>query len=109
VLEVSIDLLFILTNFLFLIILNNFVNYILAGVIDPDFQGTIKVVLFNHGQNPVTISKTDRIAQLIVEKYCKSTPIYQTEIDGVEESAVVVIPYIIKERGARGLGSTGIK
>jgi dUTPase len=67
------------------------------------------VVLFNHGTKTVSISKTDRIAQLILEKYCSPHPIYQTEVDGVKETAVVVIPYIIKERGARGLGSTGVK
>jgi dUTP pyrophosphatase len=78
-------------------------------VIDPDFEGTIKVVLFNHGKNPFSVSKTDRVAQLILEKFVMAEPVYNTDIEGVEERDVVVIPYIIKERGSKGLGSTGIK
>src|SRR4051812_35959739 len=39
----------------------------LAGVIDSDYRGEVKVVLVNHGREPVTIAKGDRIAQLIVQ------------------------------------------
>ena len=65
-----------------------------AGVVDPDYTGELKVILFNHGSEKFEIKKGDRIAQLILEK-CE-TPL----IDEVEE---------IKDtqRGTRGFGSSG--
>jgi dUTP pyrophosphatase len=65
-----------------------------AGVIDPDYTGEIKVVLFNHGDNDFEIKKGDRIAQLVLER-CETPPI--EEISIVEDT----------ERGSGGFGSTG--
>jgi dUTP pyrophosphatase len=65
-----------------------------AGVIDPDYTGEIKVVLFNHGTEDFEIKKGDRIAQLILER-CE-TPIIK-EIGLLEETL----------RGSDGFGSTG--
>lgn len=65
-----------------------------AGVIDPDYTGEIKVVLFNHGMNDFEIKKGDRIAQLVLER-CETPPI--EEISIVEDT----------ERGSGGFGSTG--
>jgi len=65
-----------------------------AGVIDPDYTGEIKVVLFNHGDKDFEVKKGDRIEQLVLEK-CDTPPI--EEISLVEET----------ERGSGGFGSTG--
>jgi dUTP pyrophosphatase len=65
-----------------------------AGVIDPDYTGEIKVVLFNHGDKDFEIKKGDRIAQLVLER-CETPPI--EEISIVEDT----------ERGSGGFGSTG--
>jgi len=65
-----------------------------AGVIDPDYTGEIKVVLFNHGTEDFEIKKGDRIAQLILER-CE-TPIIK-EIGLLDETL----------RGSDGFGSTG--
>ncbi len=65
-----------------------------AGVIDPDYTGEIKVVLFNHGEKDFEIKKGDRIAQLILERY-ETPPI--EEINIVEDT----------DRGSGGFGSTG--
>ena len=65
-----------------------------AGVIDPDYTGEIKVVLFNHGENDFEIKKGDRIAQLILER-CETPPI--EEISIIEDT----------DRGDGGFGSTG--
>ena len=65
-----------------------------AGVIDPDYTGEIKVVLFNHGMSDFEIKKGDRIAQLVLER-CETPPI--EEISIVEDT----------ERGSGGFGSTG--
>jgi dUTP pyrophosphatase len=44
-----------------------------AGVIDSDYRGEVKVLLFNHGDADFEISEGDRIAQLIIEKYTQTT------------------------------------
>jgi dUTP pyrophosphatase len=65
-----------------------------AGVIDSDYTGEIKVILFNHGENDFTIKTGDRIAQLIFEK------IFTEDLQEVDE-------LVKTERGAGGFGSTG--
>ena len=40
-----------------------------AGVIDRDYEGEIRVVLFNHGNRPFHIRQGYRVAQIIMEKY----------------------------------------
>ena len=65
-----------------------------AGVIDPDYTGEVKVVLFNHGDKVFEVKKGERIAQLILEK---------CETPGVEEIGVIEET----NRGAGGFGSTG--
>jgi dUTP pyrophosphatase len=39
----------------------------LAGVIDSDYRGEVKVVLVNHGAEPFAIARGDRVAQLLVQ------------------------------------------
>jgi len=65
-----------------------------AGVIDSDYTGEIKVVLYNLGKVPVTLNALDRIAQLVIEK------IDLPEIREVQELGETF-------RGAGGFGSTG--
>ena len=65
-----------------------------AGVIDSDYTGEVRVVLFNHGDRDFEVKKGDRIAQLILEK-C-DTPRVE-EIGFLEET----------DRGSGGFGSTG--
>ncbi len=41
-----------------------------AGVIDNDYRGTIKVLIFNIGQEPFHIRTGESHTQLILEKIC---------------------------------------
>ena len=64
------------------------------GTIDADYRGELKVIMQNAGDEPVTIRRGDRIAQLVFARY--ETP----AIEEVEELGA-------SERGAGGFGSTG--
>ena len=66
----------------------------MAGVIDSDYRGEIKVILINHGKAPVTFRKGDRIAQLVVTTYHADV---QEVMEELETTA----------RGEGGFGSTG--
>lgn len=67
-----------------------------AGVIDPDYRGSVGVILFNHSDVDFKIEINDRIAQLILEK------IAIAEVEEVESVNETI-------RGSNGYGSTGIK
>lgn len=43
--------------------------HVLAGVIDSDFRGSIKIVIFNLSDEDYQIKKDQRVAQIIIEKY----------------------------------------
>jgi dUTP diphosphatase len=66
----------------------------LAGVIDSDYRGEVKVVLVNHGTEPFRIAPGDRIAQILIQRvervlFARAADLAPTE------------------RGAGGFGSTG--
>ncbi|ELP89998.1 deoxyuridine 5'-triphosphate nucleotidohydrolase, putative [Entamoeba invadens IP1] len=65
-----------------------------AGVVDEDYRGEIKVILFNHSDVEFKGSKGDRIAQMVIERICKCPVV---EVDDLNET----------ERGSSGFGSTG--
>lgn len=67
-----------------------------AGVIDADYRGEVKVVLFNHSKKDFEIKKGDRIAQLVLEQIINAeiVEIQEAELEGTA-------------RGAGGFGSTG--
>jgi len=43
----------------------------LAGVIDSNYRGEYNLILFNTSQEPYSIKKGDKIAQLIIQKFEK--------------------------------------
>jgi dUTP pyrophosphatase len=83
---------------------------VLAGVIDPDYQGEIRVIISNPSQYRFTVDPGQRIAQLILEK-CSVLPVIDVSSDeftrafrddpslsgGTDENV----------RGEGGFGSTG--
>ncbi|NKQ55968.1 dUTP diphosphatase [Amycolatopsis sp. K13G38] len=65
------------------------------GTIDAGYRGEIRVCLINHDpREPITLSRGDRIAQLIVQRVETAEFV---EVAELEQS----------ERGAGGYGSTG--
>ena len=54
-----------------------------AGVVDSDYRGEIRVLLVNHGTEPVSFNKGDKIAQLIPERISEHLVV---ELDESEES-----------------------
>ncbi|WP_200901420.1 dUTP diphosphatase [Paenibacillus sp. DMB20] len=64
------------------------------GTIDADYRGEIKVLLINLGQEPFTIERNERIAQMVFQTVPK------VEFVQVEELSDTV-------RGAGGFGHTG--
>ena len=45
----------------------------LAGVIDSDYRGEVRVVLVNHGEAEFNIEPGDRIGQLVVQPVARAT------------------------------------
>jgi len=66
----------------------------LVGLIDSDYQGEIKVLLWNRGNDIVQIDHMDRIAQLVI------VPVVQAQFEIVQE-------FEQSQRGTGGFGSTG--
>ena len=64
-----------------------------VGVIDADYRGEIKVVLYNQSNKVQTIAPNERIAQIVI------TPFLQANFNEVEELDET-------ERGQGGFGST---
>jgi deoxyuridine 5'-triphosphate nucleotidohydrolase len=42
-----------------------------AGVIDADYRGEVKVLLFNFSDVDFTVKEGDRVAQLVLERVCQ--------------------------------------
>lgn len=65
------------------------------GTVDSDYRGEVSVVLINHGSEDFTVTRGDRIAQLIIAPVSHAR---LSEVDMLSETA----------RGAGGYGSTGV-
>jgi dUTP pyrophosphatase len=64
------------------------------GTIDADYRGEVCVVLINHGREPFTIARGDRVAQLLI------SPVAHVQIQVVAELDTTA-------RGEGGFGHTG--
>lgn len=47
---------------------NKFGIMVLAGTIDEDYRGEIRVILFNSGVHPFEVKKGDRIVQMLIDE-----------------------------------------
>lgn len=64
------------------------------GTIDSDYRGEIRILLINHGPDPVKISRGDRIAQMIISSAVRAK---WEEVQELPDT----------DRGAGGFGHTG--
>ena len=65
------------------------------GTIDADYRGEIQVILVNLSNNPFSLKRGDRIAQLVIAPVGRAEWV---EVESLEDSA----------RGGGGFGSTGV-
>jgi dUTP pyrophosphatase len=64
------------------------------GTVDADYRGEVKVILVNLGNEPFTVTRGMRIAQMVIAPVVQAT---MEQVDELPETA----------RGAGGFGSTG--
>jgi dUTP pyrophosphatase len=64
------------------------------GTIDSDFRGELKVILINHGREPFTVKRGERIAQIVFAEVVRASFAIRS---GISTTG----------RGASGFGSTG--
>ena len=64
------------------------------GTVDADYRGEVSVILINHGDEPFTVERGQRIAQLVVARHER---VLWDEVATLSDSS----------RGAGGFGSTG--
>jgi dUTP diphosphatase len=64
------------------------------GTVDADYRGEVAVLLINHGPEPFTIRRGERIAQMVIAPVVRADFVSVTELSSTD-------------RGAGGFGSTG--
>lgn len=67
----------------------------LTGIIDPDYQGELKLTLWNRTQEEQIIQPWERVAQYVI------VPTYQAQLNFVDDFDTQT------QRGTGGFGSTG--
>ncbi len=65
------------------------------GTIDSDYRGIVQVIMINHGQEPFTVQRGDRIAQMVI------APVIRAELVEAES-----LPETHRNEG--GFGHTGV-
>lgn len=65
------------------------------GTIDSDYRGIVKLILINHGKEPFTVQRGDRIAQLVI------TPVIRAVLEESDNLSDT-------DRSTGGFGHTGV-
>jgi dUTP pyrophosphatase len=86
--------------------LNNSIT-ILGGVIDRDYSGEIRIILFNLSDKDYHFFRGDRVAQIIFEKYLQVSLRCLKHIEFNEGSFPFVKDCLLCIRNSKGFGSTG--
>lgn len=77
---------------------------VLAGVIDPDYTGIVKVILLNTGREPFRVEQGMRVCQLIFESYDSFGVSRYMPMKFAESGTEVPRE---TQRGSKGFGSSG--
>jgi dUTP pyrophosphatase len=56
------------------------------GTIDADYRGEVKIALINLGQEPVTLRRGDRIAQMVIQQVCRVRINVVNQLDDTDRS-----------------------
>jgi dUTP pyrophosphatase len=64
------------------------------GTVDADYRGEINVILINHGTEPFTIRRGERIAQMVIASVARAEFVPKNQLSATD-------------RGSGGFGSTG--
>jgi dUTP pyrophosphatase len=78
-----------------------------GGVIDRDYKGNLKVILFNHSDSDFHVKVGDRIAQLILEVHL-SPEVQEVDELGFKAASEIKGKSDLPQRGGNGFGSTGL-
>lgn len=73
-----------------------------AGLIDADYRGPLKIILYNHSNTPFIVNRGDRIAQLV----CQTVAYPHITVAGANKAADLPSPLHARRSG--GFGSTGV-
>ena len=65
------------------------------GTIDPDYRGELRIIMQNTGAAPVTLSRGERVAQLVFARFAAPEVVEAAELSDTQ-------------RGEGGFGSTGV-
>ena len=71
----------------------SFVNT--PGTIDSDYRGLVSLIMINHGKEPFTVRRGDRIAQMVIKEVIRAEMDLRPELDETT-------------RSGGGFGHTGI-
>ena len=66
------------------------------GTVDAGYRGQMLITLVNHSDEDFEISRGDRIAQMLFQKFESARFVHVTELPG-------------SQRGSAGFGSTGVR
>lgn len=77
---------------------------VLAGVVDSDYRGEVKVLLINLSHVDVSFTKGQAVAQLIIEKILL-LPV--ADVSHIEATSYIVMEGVHQKREG-GFGSTGV-
>ena len=65
------------------------------GTIDADYRGEVKIPVINLGQEPFTVQRGDRIAQMVIQRVCRPQIVVVNQLDKTD-------------RDSGGFGHTGV-
>jgi len=68
------------------------------GTVDSDYRGEIRIILINHGNEPVTITDGMRVAQMVIARVERVEVVEAEDRREIEDT----------QRGGGGFGHTGV-